>query len=404
MRYNMRFIPIVKNKRNEDEKISIAIMASFVILTLQYLILVSFNIMEGPRMEVVQNVSKLLVGLVFLYSFPIVFRRSKATIVVTYLIAIFIIILHYLLFPDNQKAIISLIFPLFFMSIPGFIYSRSLNDIKAFKRMMKKSSFFIFFIGLTIQLMVVIGNVSIGTYSMALSYYLLFSAILFADDLIDTFRFQSLIALIVTIFIIIALGSRGPLLSLFMFVVLKLIKQRKRLTYQKFVFTLSIALFSILALLNLEKIFIFLYNLLLNYGINSRTLWIFINEEFYLSGRDTIYHLLMEYIANKPLLGHGIGGDRVLIGGYAHNIFLEILINFGVIFGGIILLVLLITMIYRLSSKSRMYYNILIIWISYGFIHLMVSSSYLTDIKFWILIGILLNKGLIKDNTEDIKL
>lgn len=400
----MRFKAFFRNKKSEDFKISIAIMASFLILTFQYLILFSFNTMEGIEATRIQNISKILVGLVFLYSFPVVFKRNKKTLLITYSIALFVVTLHYLMYPENQKIIIDLIFPLFFMCIPGFIYSKSLKDITVFKEVMRKSSYIIFFIGIIIQTLVFLGNVSIGTYSMALSYYLLFSALLFADEIIDSFRFRTLVMLIITILIIFALGSRGPLLSLIVFVLLKLIKQKRRITYQKFIITLAFVFALIISLTNLNKIFNLLYRILLEHGINSRTLWIFINEDFYLSGRDTIYNLLLEHIANKPILGYGIGGDRVLIGGYAHNIFLELLIDYGVIVGGILLLLLILTLIYRLASKNEKYYNVVSIWISYGFIHLIVSSSYLTDIKFWILLGILLNKDLAKNISSNNRL
>jgi hypothetical protein len=37
-----------------------------------------------------------------------------------------------------------------------------------------------------------------------------------------------------------------------------------------------------------------------------------------------------------------------------------------------------------------------IIWISLGFVHLMVSSSYIVDMKFWIMVGLLANSGIWK--------
>jgi len=44
-----------------------------------------------------------------------------------------------------------------------------------------------------------------------------------------------------------------------------------------------------------------------------------------------------------------------------------------------------------LLTKDKEKYNMIIIWISFGFVSFMVSSSYSIDLKFWILIGLIVN-------------
>ena len=79
--------------------------------------------------------------------------------------------------------------------------------------------------------------------------------------------------------------------------------------------------------------------------------------------------------------------------GYTHNILLEIIGNFGIIIGSILIILLIFLIVRSLLSKEKKYTNLIIIWLSLGFFHLMVSGSYLTDIKFWILLGLLFNKS-----------
>lgn len=74
-------IDAMKNNRNpeeiEDLKISIAIISSTVILTIQYFILISFNLMATANGSIIQLLSKTVVGIIFLYTLPTVFKRKK---------------------------------------------------------------------------------------------------------------------------------------------------------------------------------------------------------------------------------------------------------------------------------------------------------------------------------------
>ncbi|GAG27707.1 unnamed protein product, partial [marine sediment metagenome] len=97
-------------------------------------------------------------------------------------------------------------------------------------------------------------------------------------------------------------------------------------------------------------------------------------------------------IVNKPLLGIGIEGDVRLAGGYAHNLFLELLADFGIIFGTIIIIILLFLIIKSLLTKNKEKYRMIIIWLSLGFVSLMFSGTYMDTIGFWIFLGLLIRK------------
>ena len=62
---------------------------------------------------------------------------------------------------------------------------------------------------------------------------------------------------------------------------------------------------------------------------------------------------------------------------------------------GLVGTVILILIIRALFIKDQEKQNMMIIWTSLGFVHLMVSSSYLTDMKFAIFMG-LITKGVAK--------
>ncbi|MCP3029528.1 O-antigen ligase family protein [Halobacillus sp. A5] len=389
-------------KDSEDMKISIALMATLVVLTFQYFILVTFNLFETSNASRVQLMSKILVGLLFLYAFPVVLKRNKIKVIIATLLALLLFALHYLLFPENHAFIESLILPFFFMCLPALFYSMSLENWNIMKSVMKVSSILIFIFGAISGFIIFSGTTAIDTYSMSISYYMLIPTLVFLNEFFDKKTFLSFIITLVSLLVILALGSRGAILCIFVFIALRLIRLDSKFSYNKvFYMILTLSAFSIIFFYK-EIIVKFIYNFLLGFGIDSRTLQLFMNEELHLSGRDIIYRNLLMKISENPILGLGIGGDRAL-GGYAHNLFIEVFVNFGIIIGGIAIIILLLMIIKSLLTKDREKYNMLIIWINLGFVHLMVSQTYLTDIKFWVLIGLIINYLFLKSSPQEIE-
>lgn len=384
------------NKKTVDEKadkkISVALISSFVILTVQYFVLNFFNLLGTTTAPTVQLLSKVLVGLAFLYALPTVLKRRKVEFIGGYFTAVFIFILHYLIFPDNHLYLKELLFPFFVMSFPAFVYSLSIRNWGTFKEIMKKSSYIVFVFGTVLGGLIFAGRASAGTYSMSLSYYMLLPSIMFLDELFDKFSVRILLFVGISLLVILALGSRGAILCIVVFVFLKSIRPNVKLTYKRALTYFGLFGAGIIGYLHLSRILDSLYTLLLSFGINSRSISLFLRDEVHLSGRDRIYESLILEVANNPFLGVGIGGDRLTRGGgYAHNLFLEILVNFGVILGPIVIVLLCVLIIKSLLNKDREKYTFFIIWLSLGFVHLMVSSTYITDIRFWIFLGVSIN-------------
>jgi hypothetical protein len=373
----------------EDKIISIAIMSSFVVLTLQYLILVYFNLLDTPSGSMVQLTSKVLVGFFYLIALPAVLRRSKIKLLTAYCVSIFIFGLNYLFFDENWPYITSIIFPFFFTCLPTFIYSFSIRDWTVLKRVMKNASLLVFAVGLIIGLLVFTSNASVGTYSMSLSYYMLLPAIVYMDEFLDKFTIRSMLITSLSLLIILALGSRGAIMCIGLFIALKLVNMGRTLNY-KTIFIYFLAILTILFMwFFFETIMETLYDVLLEFGIRSRSIQLFLREEVHLSGRDSLYETLLEEIADNPLFGVGLAGDRLILGGrYVHNVFIEIFANYGVVFGFVLIVLLFILIFNALFFRSKQLSSLITIWFCIGFVHLIVSSSYLIDFKFWIFLGL----------------
>jgi hypothetical protein len=380
----------------DDKKISIALMSSFVVLTIQYLILIYFNLIETNTGSYIQLLSKGLVGLTFIYALPAVLRRSKIKFIGVYFFALFVFLLHYAIFPENRDYVVDLLFPFYFMSLPAFIYTLSIREFSIFKEVMRRAGYIVFVVGFIIGVLTFMKKASIGSYSMSLSYYMLLPALVFFNEIIERFSIKNFIFFILSILIILSLGSRGAILCILIFTFLKFFSPHSKKSFTKIIISFSILGIGIISLIFLDGIIEFLYNQLLSYSINSRTLRLFLREEIYLSGRDMIYESVIVEILQRPLLGIGIAGDRsTLGGGYVHNLFIELIGNFGIAVGLIFSICLILLIIKSLFIKDKEKYDLIIMWLSLGFVHLMVSRSYLIDIKFWIFLGLIIN--LIKE-------
>lgn len=100
------------------------------------------------------------------------------------------------------------------------------------------------------------------------------------------------------------------------------------------------------------------------------------------NSRNKIYSLVIDAIKSSPIIGNGAFGDRVAtahryIWGHSHNIFLEILVNFGFLFGVPALLYLLNTLVAMINKRRN------ILTIMY-FAYLGAGTSLLTSNSFWL--------------------
>lgn len=403
-------IQIAKNTKkgvnaSDDLKLSWALMASFVILTVQFFILTYFDLIGTSSASIIQLTSKFLVGIAFVYAFPVVLKRSRNKLLLIYFISTFIFLVNYLIFTENQAYLENLIFPFFFMSLPAFVFSLSIKNIDIFKQVMRKSGMIVFVVGSILGILIFSGRVTVNEYSMALSYYMLLPALIFLDELFDKFSLRLFLFELTSLMVILALGSRGAILCIVVFIFLKIIRIELKFTALRMIYYSFVFGTITLIIINLEKLFELLYYyLLMDFGIKSRSLMLFLRGDVHLSGRDNLYNNAIHLITENPILGNGIAGDRRINGGaFVHNFFLEVLINFGVIVGSLVIIILIYKLLKSLLQKNKVIYNILIMWISLGMVPLMVSSSYITDLEFWILLGMVLNiKGLKSQKKVDL--
>ena len=133
---------------------------------------------------------------------------------------------------------------------------------------------------------------------------------------------------------------------------------------------------------------------------SMRTINRLLNHEFFEDSMRTLgYRVALDYIHEHPFLGCGVVNDRVLMnramsaweeiaGSYPHNFFLELGMQFGVLLGSVVAVIML-GIIVRCFLRCRDTEERLLAFalICAGFVPLMVSGSYLTFSMFHTLFG-----------------
>lgn len=134
---------------------------------------------------------------------------------------------------------------------------------------------------------------------------------------------------------------------------------------------------------------------IIDYGesrkLTFRILELIFEKDFLVSrGRNEIFSILIQKALSwNGMIGYGICGDRLLTitHEYAHNIFLELIIEFGWINGGLISVGFILLLVYQVA-RNHEYRELVIVLIALKIISLMVSGTFWNATFFWIYIAI----------------
>lgn len=305
-----------------------------------------------------------------------ILRRKGILLVITYTTVIAVLFVHRLLFPKNEPYIIQsstrFLLPIL---LPVFLSVISIRKFDIFINTLYYVSWFTFGLTLVYVVSLLTGNVVFDTYNMRFSYGLLIPTL----SLYNKKNKLSLIAAFLLLLIIVAVGSRGPVLLIVLYLIYDITANNR-----KFLFPLLI-----LGIVLYLSIPLFI-NFLEHVGVMSRTLSLLQSGEINnVSGRDYYYQLTIHQLMESPSFGLGLFGDRVYLNGaYCHNFLLELAIDFGIPIAFIICLCLLIWVIVRYYHFEPSKRPILMLFVVVAF-KLLASGSYLEDYDLALLIGLL---------------
>ena len=237
-------------------------------------------------------------------------------------------------------------------------------------------------------------------YGLGYGYRVVICVVMFLGLYIYDKKIIDLISFVITLLLTIVCGSRGPLICIASAVVILYISKWREKKAQLFRFC-SILILLILGLtvmvVGLPVLSNGLMVMLRRTNLSGRAIQMLlsgtITED---SGRSDIYNIAFDMIRNGGPLGYGFYGDRYVIGrtwhyGYPHNIFLEWLIEFGPILGGLLSVALLYNILRMYIRCEDSTWQLLLLVTFTSSIKLWLSDSFW---YFWPLWGLLAVLGL----------
>lgn len=250
------------------------------------------------------------------------------------------------------------------------------------------------------------------SYSLSFGYDMLFPLTVCLVAWFDNHKIVHLIIAFSSAILIVTNGGRGAILCLVLFMVLLFINRiiEKRVSMTKIILLIIIMFFLGAFLFILKDYFLSLIvNVLSISKISSRSLEMIVNGTFSDSnGREQIWNTVVDAIRTGGPFGYGLFGDRPFVSplhvaGYSHNLFLELLVSFGIIGVVCIIYILIdaIRMIFFCKDKNwRLIYIVLFICSCKLFLSL--SLWYVWE--FWAAAAVAYKyKVLVKKNLNEIQ-
>lgn len=307
-------------------------------------------------------------------SLPFILRRNFKLCVIVYLLVGLVYVFHMLIFPDTipywRNEGFKFLIPI---SIPIILCMVSIKNINFFILALKHISYACSILGLLFGLRTLTGRFVLSEYSMGFGYCILLPMLV----LFYQRKIYSIIISFLLFMLLVVYGSRGPLLTIAVFLLYILISKK------------SFGLVGLIVVIGLAG-----FNVFVSYidslGISSRTISMILGGNLDAeSNRDVISQKAIDLINANPITGYGLFGDRKPIGDWCHNILLEVFCDFGVILGSILLLLFFYGVIWAFIKLKGINKDIFAMFIAYALVPMFVSNSYLTDSNFALFVGLL---------------
>ena len=239
------------------------------------------------------------------------------------------------------------------------------------------------------------------SYQQYYTYVLLPAAVIFIDAVYEKKSFLNIATSVITIFYMVSMGARGPLVCVVLYILLKHVATYRLNTKKAIYSSVLLALLGFCICIFFYDILAGLLFLLEKLNFSTRIIKLLIEGYFFQdTARVRLFKYSLDILKANPLLGVGLGKDRILLAGkigsgiseaigwYPHNIFLEISLHFGIFIGGAVILFLLRVIyisIFRNTDKYAV--DSVCIFMGIGFFPLLFSGSYITSPEFFALIG-----------------
>ena len=350
---------------------------------------------SGIKMDIISAINKTILALLILYNIWNVFCKINKHMLYYVMSFVLVILLHWCFGVIQQKDMndfwdicithLLTIFPLVVLIL-------GITDFDLLLCGLKKISTVIVFI--VVGLLVLDAYFDFSQYSMGLANALILPSNVFCLYFFKEKKARYLLEILICVLCIVQLGSRGALVGILLYVTRCFI--RSTFNKDKILILCGAGILCVLVVCNIYTIAEFVSTTLIEYGFDSRTIRLLgnIKDGLHMSGRDEIYEVITKEIIRNPFAFRGIGGERALITkAYAHNIFLEVVCDFGIVFGSLFLAIVFGIGIKTITADRRdSYSEICLLFFCNSVPLLFFSGTLWEDLYFWLWIMLELKK------------
>lgn len=306
------------------------------------------------------------------------FFRKPFMFISVYTVVIMLLLLHSIVFPENYQYLwqeaLRFTLP---MVISSALCVVTVGRIDLFEKILYVISW-VAVIEIAIYVISYLrGDFLIADYNMSFSYACLF-------PMISLYRRRKSLPVLFSLLIfviVVAIGSRGAAIIFSVYLIFDIIQRNRKL-----LIPLVVVLVSLPALLP------FLIDFFDSIGLHSRTLAHFTSGQMgRVDDRTPLYDAGWKSILDSPFLGTGLWGDRAMLNGaYIHNIIIEILMDFGLLIGGSLILFFIVSLSIKFLGLDGKHKNDMIAYTLMCIAPLMFSNSYLISPEFGIFVGLMI--------------
>lgn len=296
----------------------------------------------------------------------------------------------------NNGATLKVIGKTIFTNGMAFFIGISFSDFNNMEKIIRRFTIFAFFCGLS-HIVFSSFQMSGVLEDMPAAYSFLPVAVMMFYYALEELNIINVVFAITSFVILFIFGTRGPILvSLIAFAILWINYSNK--TKVKLIGILVIGFLILFFSTSMFDSFIkWSSDYFSKFGISNLFLIrLKTGNLFDPNGRDYLAAEAKRLIASHPLIGLGAFADRVMIGQYVHNIFLELLLDYGIIFGTAFFLFYIgsVIVLFIQYKRNKFAFAFLLTLASLAVGQLFLSSSYLESSSFFIMTGLIFNNKI----------
>ncbi len=297
-----------------------------------------------------------------------------------------------------------------------FVWKATLFDLATFNTQSLLHTVLLLFVGMAVsdfdhlrRVLHMVARVGLVTGVLNYSMLLISDAGVHYDDMAAAYAVCTMLCLLIAdwkkkdgwfavlgLLCLFVSGTRGPFVCVLVAWLLKYMRREQNKFVLLAMILGAVAVVFLLYSGVAEFLLLALAEVLSNFGVTDLRIIDYMSAGMLLddSGRDNFWAYVLEAIMRKPLLGYGIGGDRILLlGHYVHNMIYEAVVSLGVVPGIAFLAWVAWLSIRGIRSQNGAIKSLTVGLFSCTVVKLMMSSSVILSYEFFLFLGICLAAG-----------